>query len=165
MAEVGVHKGKFSAELLELQPDRLYLVDPWKRSMANLADVCGVGRMRPECISEEEEKEAQENVRFGVQEGRVVIFREFSPLAASFVQNESLDVVYVDGDHSYEAVAADLRGWTRKLRANGLLCGDDWGAPDVRKAVHQWMGRNPMATWFAWSGVGDWCLRVPHTAQ
>ena len=36
------------------------------------------------------------------------------------------DLIYIDGDHSYEAVKSDIM-WSRKLlKSNGLLCGDDY---------------------------------------
>mmetsp|Transcript_73055 Transcript_73055/g.171723 ORF Transcript_73055/g.171723 Transcript_73055/m.171723 type:complete len:243 (-) Transcript_73055:20-748(-) len=38
----------------------------------------------------------------------------------------SLDVVFVDGDHRYRAVLTDIEDWWPKLRINGLMLGDDY---------------------------------------
>jgi len=38
---------------------------------------------------------------------------------------ESYDLIYIDGDHSYEAVRADLANAAPLLRDGGILCGDD----------------------------------------
>jgi hypothetical protein len=53
------------------------------------------------------------------------------------VPNESLDCVFIDGDHSYEAVRKDLDFWWQKVRSGGQLLGDDYWMVDVAKAVHE----------------------------
>jgi predicted O-methyltransferase YrrM len=44
------------------------------------------------------------------------------------------DLLFIDGDHSYDAVVADLRTWLPSLRSGGLLAMHDIDAPPVRKA-------------------------------
>jgi len=46
------------------------------------------------------------------------------------------DFVYIDGDHSYEGVTADIEHWMPKIREGGILAGHDFDRMDVRKAVH-----------------------------
>jgi hypothetical protein len=53
------------------------------------------------------------------------------------VPDESLDCVFVDGDHSYAAVVKDLPFWWNKVRSGGKLLGDDYWMPEVAKAVHE----------------------------
>ncbi len=49
---------------------------------------------------------------------------------------EKVDLVFVDGWHSYEAVLADTRAWAPHLSERGLICFDDFGNyPDVREGV------------------------------
>jgi len=55
--------------------------------------------------------------------------------ALESVEDGSLDLVYVDGDHRYEAVLADFKGWLPKLRAGGVMAGHDWSMADVKKAL------------------------------
>ena len=57
--------------------------------------------------------------------------------ALEIVEDGSLDLVYVDGDHRYEAVLADLKGWLPKLRAGGVMAGHDWSFPAVQKALFE----------------------------
>jgi predicted O-methyltransferase YrrM len=44
------------------------------------------------------------------------------------------DLLFIDGDHSYEAVVADLRMWLPSLRPGGALAMHDIDAPPVKKA-------------------------------
>lgn len=57
--------------------------------------------------------------------------------ALDFAKDGELDFVYVDGDHRYEAVLADLKGWLKKLRAGGVMAGHDWSFPAVQKALSE----------------------------
>lgn len=44
---------------------------------------------------------------------------------AEFYADESLDFIFIDGDHSYEGLRADISTWLTKLKPGGFLCGDD----------------------------------------
>jgi predicted O-methyltransferase YrrM len=44
------------------------------------------------------------------------------------------DMLFIDGDHSYEAVVADLRTWLPSLKPSGLLAMHDIDAPPVKQA-------------------------------
>ena len=67
--------------------------------------------------------------------GNVMYSQSKSQDALEVVEDGSLDLVYVDGDHRYEAVLADLKGWLKKLRAGGVMAGHDWSMQDVKKAL------------------------------
>ena len=61
------------------------------------------------------------------------------PISAEF-ENESLDLVFIDGDHSYEGCKADIEAWLPKLRSGGVLAGHDYGHkrfPGVKQAVDE----------------------------
>jgi hypothetical protein len=46
--------------------------------------------------------------------------------ALGVVEDESLDFVYIDGDHSFDAVMLDLILWSRKVRKGGFVGGHDY---------------------------------------
>lgn len=58
-------------------------------------------------------------------------FRRGEPLPSE------VGFVYIDADHSYEAVKEDVLLWWPLIHAGGLLAGDDFGVvhPGVKKAV------------------------------
>jgi hypothetical protein len=45
--------------------------------------------------------------------------------AAEIFPDRCLDLVFIDGDHSYEAVREDIGLWSPKVRRGGILCGHD----------------------------------------
>lgn len=49
-----------------------------------------------------------------------------------------LDLVFLDGDHRYEAVKRDIELWTPHVRRGGILCGHDYpNEPGVVQAVNE----------------------------
>ena len=59
--------------------------------------------------------------------------------AAGLFKDESLDSVFIDADHSYEAVKMDIQNWMPKVRKGGILAGHDYTSawPGVIKAVNE----------------------------
>jgi hypothetical protein len=68
---------------------------------------------------------------------KITHIRKPSIEASKDIEDGSLDAIFVDGDHSYNAVKEDLSVWWPKLRIGGTLCGDDYWMPDVARAVHE----------------------------
>jgi len=52
--------------------------------------------------------------------------RSLSVEAASQYADESLDLVFLDADHTYESVLADLQAWYPKVKPGGLIAGHDF---------------------------------------
>ena len=60
--------------------------------------------------------------------------------AAAVFEADSVDALFLDGDHSYEGVRADLNAWIPKLRQGAILAGHDYAYPGVRQAVRDRFG-------------------------
>jgi Methyltransferase domain len=121
-AEVGVWKGDFTARLLRgAKPRKLFLIDPWQHSTHDGAWYA------------EKDDEEMARIREGVTgrfareitRERVVVIPKRSQEAVG--QLSALDWAYLDGDHTYEAVVADLRGFWPLILDGGCLAGDDYG--------------------------------------
>jgi len=72
--------------------------------------------------------------------------------AAQRFADRSIDMVFIDADHSYEAVKADILAWAPKARR--ILCGHDYGLdswPGVTLAVRELIGSYHVygTIWFA----------------
>ena len=125
VAEGGVAGGDFSQQILErCHPRQLHLIDHWESR-------------DPQCG---EDGYRQVSDRFGKQlsSGQVVLHRGYSWEMLSLLPDESLDWVYLDADHSYDAVKKDLLAVRSKLKPLGIISGHDytrWGSQLSRFGV------------------------------
>lgn len=157
--EVGVHDGRMSAHLLRLHSGlTLYMVDNWRawEDQPEHYRATGDPRARLSAAQQEAVLDRALAVTDAYRERRRFWCRD-SVEAAALIDDASLDFAFIDADHSYEGVRADIRAWLPKVKPGGLLCGHDWSAafPGVVRAVseaaerHAWtveMGRD--STWF-----------------
>lgn len=60
--------------------------------------------------------------------------------ASKLYKDNSIDFVYIDADHSYEAVKNDIIAWLPKVKSGGILAGHDYPMQSVRNAVHEVLG-------------------------
>jgi Methyltransferase domain len=157
-AEIGVWRGDFSAELVaSVKPARLHLIDPWEFR----GDYGGAWYGGAEARSQADmDAIHQEVVERFAGEASVIVHRARS----SDIDLEPLDWAYIDGDHTYEAVAADLDHYSRMLKPGGWLCGDDYSNPGwwddgVTRAVDEFRDRTGYTVKLL-SG-GQFALRKP----
>jgi predicted O-methyltransferase YrrM len=71
----------------------------------------------------------------------VGLITEKSAQASQRFKNESVDLVFIDGDHSYEAVRNDLLSWFPKIKKSGVIMGHDYTGihEGVSKAVKKYL--------------------------
>jgi len=62
--------------------------------------------------------------------------------AAATYKDNSLDFVFIDANHVYEAVIDDLSAWFKKVKIGGFIGGHDYKDEDVKKAVDQFFGKD-----------------------
>jgi cephalosporin hydroxylase len=60
--------------------------------------------------------------------------------AAEQYADHSLDFVYIDADHAYASVVADINDWKSKVKPGGYIAGHDSYMPEVLKAVMDCLG-------------------------
>lgn len=67
--------------------------------------------------------------------------RAWSPGAADEFEDNSLDYIMIDGDHTYEGCLADIKHWLPKMKKGSVMAGDDFLWPGVKQAVTQVFGQ------------------------
>lgn len=163
--EVGVAEGAYSELLLRDSPlSKLYSIDPWKpfdRQLYN--DRYNLSEQAHEALYR------ATAARLGKFGPRSQILRMTSQEAAPLFQPETLDVVYIDANHAYEACRRDLELWWPTLRPGGVFAGHDYlngelpqGTFGVRRAVDEFVaahGQRLLLTaeraWPTWYVIKD----------
>jgi predicted O-methyltransferase YrrM len=116
--EVGSHLGRSTAALADHCPGHVFAVDKWADASVFAAF------MEKKCRN-------------------VLKMVGTSPeIANAFAPELCVDLVFIDADHSYEAVKADIAAWRRFVKPGGILAGHDHdgGWPGVEKAVDEAFG-------------------------
>jgi hypothetical protein len=151
-AEIGVHLGDFSADILRIvAPACLHLVDPWKHfdTPGYKQAWYGGGAKGGQAEMDERYESVLARFRSEIDAGRVVVHRGFSNDVGLNLPAEHLDWVYIDGDHTYDVVKRDLELFFEKTKPGGYLIGDDyhdggWWAGGVKKAVDEFVRAYPV---------------------
>ena len=61
--------------------------------------------------------------------------RKFSDQAILDFENNSIDFVYIDGNHQYEFVKKDIENYYKVIKPYGFLGGHDYSCKAVKKAI------------------------------
>lgn len=140
VAEVGIGYGFHAKQILDnTNVDNLYLIDPMQfyPNDGFATDVISYGGF--------EKLVKNININLNEHKSRYTWFRQPSlTITNNEIQDESLDAIFIDGDHSYEAVSKDLPFWFKKLKKGGWLLGDDYASchPGTTKAVDEFKNIN-----------------------
>lgn len=104
-----------------------------------------------------------ENIRECGDADIIVPILTESTKAAQMFANTSLDFVFLDGAHDYQAIRSDLQAWFPKIKGGGIIAGHDYNHPNfpgVRRAVDEFfeMGHPGL---LAWGGIPSvWHMKI-----
>lgn len=136
-AEVGVFEGDYSRWLLRMIPGlKLYGIDAWE-------PYGGYNDFEDKRLTDSYDK-ARENTRGYDCE----LIKGWSDEVVHEFKDESLDFVFIDGNHSYEWCVWDIANWSKKVRKGGIVYGHDyddysnnrrWSEMNVMNAVDGWV--------------------------
>jgi predicted O-methyltransferase YrrM len=123
--EVGVDRGLNAQDVLHSWPDlELTLVDNY-------------------CLAPDREAVMRANVASYTPS----ILLLDSITAAEKLKDRRFDFVYIDADHTYEGVKADLDAWYPLVKKGGVFGGDDYlntTCPGVNKAVNEFVVKHEL---------------------
>lgn len=128
-AEIGVYKGAFTEKFCKAGL-KMYAIDPWMAYQ-------GAGRTQQE--------QERQNFIFGHAQRTLEPFKDCELIrstsmdALKYFADGSLDFVYIDGDHSFKHIAADIEEWSKKVRKGGIVAGHDyfWFNPRQTRLICQ----------------------------
>lgn len=145
-AEIGVWRGDFSQKILDhLNPQKLYLIDPWKYEPDYGSSWYG---------EKDKNQEFMDNIYSNVAErfkndSKICIVRMSSAEAAKIFPDNYFNWIYLDANHTHLFVKQDLELFWPKIKNGGYLCGDDystngWWKDGVIKAVDEFVEINKL---------------------
>lgn len=134
IVEVGSWKGRSTRALADNAAGMVYAVDHWQGQLLTEAPTS-----LDDEISERGADAIYQEFQANLAGTRASALRMNSAEAAAFVAEgtERPDMVFLDGEHAYEGVAADIAAWRPLVAPGGLLCGHDWWHEGIQKAVKE----------------------------
>ncbi len=152
--EVGSFKGEFAAHIIRNWSGKIYLVDVWRPMNENEYNDATNNKHHIDAYSS-----VIENLKG--YEDRAFMLRMTGNEASKLFSDESLDFVYIDANHTYEAVKDDLKDWYRKVKSGGLVMGHDYlpdyfyeGKEEKNQAVYTYPdGKPELAKFSGFFGV------------
>lgn len=128
--EIGVRFG-YNAKfvLSNYNIEKIYLIDPYVE-LPYLTEI----------FSKEQVDEYKATAKKLLTEfkDKCVWLEDFSENVHENVPNESIDVLYIDGNHSKESVLLDLENYIPKVKEGGLIIGDDFNEQGVEEAIREY---------------------------
>lgn len=142
--EVGTDRGGYAKDICKRFPEvKLYTIDPWVAytegdEVKSQAEVDRLYRIAQRTL------EPYKNCQ---------IIRKTSMEAVKDFKDNSLDFVFIDGNHEYEYVLEDIREWTKKVKIGGIVAGHDYVEDSGRKygviqAVNQYIEESKVSLLF-----------------
>lgn len=134
--EIGVWYGKGSTQIwLKRAPasSEILLIDSWKPYASNrdLVDDTAFDYKEMDDLTTDAFKSAFLEIK-KIEMGRlqdnlaISLLRGDSASFLKYLKDDSYDFIYIDGDHKYEKVKADIQESKRLINKEfGLICGDD----------------------------------------
>jgi hypothetical protein len=121
-AEIGSYKGEYARLFCE-KGLFLNVIDPW---------IAFPGQGRTQKIQERQDFLYEHTQRILSPYENKKIIRKTSMDALNDFEDESLDFVYIDGDHEFQHVVNDICEWEKKVKKGGMVAGHDYFCTDSK---------------------------------
>jgi len=119
LCEIGVKEGANFNTLLVPCLKKAVAIDIWAETgvLSQNDDI-----LAPQVLN----KHYQNMLNLSQRDRRVEVIKDFSPGVANRFADGFFDFVYIDADHTEDAVYKDLNAWWSKVRPGGVLAGHDY---------------------------------------
>jgi len=154
IVEIGSFLGVSTETFLLHEPKKMYAIDPWGLA-GNSTGLAPPEREPNEADHFTEDHGGWDGVEQKFRDRvksyqNIEIIKNFSVEAAKNFEEESLDFVYVDGNHEWEHVANDITSWWPKIKVNGYMGGHDFY--ETKELCHAIGVENTVYYYFAHEG-------------
>jgi hypothetical protein len=119
--EIGVYKGEYSEILCKANPNlALYSVDPW--SLGSFSTM-----IKGKIQTQDDYDLICANTRRRLYSYNCAVIRDYSVNVAKDFADNSIDFVYIDGNHDFQNCTNDIVEWSKKVKPGGIISGHDYG--------------------------------------
>lgn len=131
--EVGSFQGRSTKALALATSGTVYCCDDWRGEESTPVDPSRLRTLFAQHLAPE------------IISGKVITLHMNSEVLAWMLEHDwlalenSFGLIFIDGDHSAEAVRRDIKRLRPYLRPGGLLCGHDGYLPGVKQAINDWL--------------------------
>ena len=135
--EIGTDRGDYARDICSRYPEvKLFTIDPYLPYNEG-----------KEVKTEKDMQAFYEEAKAKLAPYDCEIIYKTSMEAVNQFEPESIDFVFIDGNHQYEYVYEDITEWTKRVRKGGIVCGHDYIEDPSRKygvikAVNQYIEEN-----------------------
>lgn len=144
IVEVGVCAGEYSEVICKANPQAtIYGVDPF----------IAYSEYKDYQLSKTIKAYHQKAKQLEEKYPNYILIQEMSVEAAKDFEDSSLDAVYIDANHRFEFVVADIHAWLPKIRKGGIISGHDYSKIKAPTNTHVYQAVNGytdshQTTWF-----------------
>jgi len=124
VAEIGTYVGDttVSASKLVKQKEGTYIAVDWFKGSPNTTG----DHQHEELNGKKVIDVFKENIKQADTEDIITIYNMTSLEAADKIPDASIDICFIDADHHYENVKADILAFLPKIKPDGIICGHDF---------------------------------------
>lgn len=117
--EIGVAEGLFSEYMCQTIPNiDLHSIDSWEAE--NIED------SRAVMMGKETAENRYEEAKKRLLGYNCKIVKSTSMEAIKLIPKDSLDFVYIDGNHTFDYVMQDIIEWSKRVKEGGIIAGHDY---------------------------------------
>ena len=69
----------------------------------------------------------------------ITLIKNISAEAAKMFDDNSINLLHIDGNHSYDGVKNDLNTYWTKMKSGGIIINDDYTWGCCKKAIHEFI--------------------------
>jgi len=126
-AEIGIFRGDFAEKMLRGGEylDKYYMIDPW-RNLDSWDKPANANNETLELLMQR----SLEKTAFA--SGKRVVLRGKTTEVIDQIPDHSLDLAYIDGDHTLKGITIDLIRVFPKIKVGGFIGGDDFSPGDLQ---------------------------------
>ncbi len=150
--DIGVWLGRNTIYMAEQIRDlhkniKLYAVDTFQGSFSDVTRQMAVDQFGGDFYTN-----FIQNIKDCKVDDIIIPLRMTSLEAVELFEDNSVDFCFIDGDHAYDSIYADIISWLPKVKSGGIIAGDDYQfwSESVGKVVDLLLPNSGKSWWWMW---------------